>query len=120
MNDAMSFGVHRLWKDSLMRSIAPGPTASLLDVAGGTGDISFRFLDYIQNIHGDSSNADVIVVDINQEMLDVGKQRLAGRQAGNIQFKHGNAEDLSEIIPDNSRDLYTIAFGTGFVLIGRD
>jgi hypothetical protein len=39
MNDAMSFGVHRLWKDSLMRSIAPGPTASLLDVAGGTGKL---------------------------------------------------------------------------------
>jgi 2-methoxy-6-polyprenyl-1,4-benzoquinol methylase len=44
-------------------------------------------------------------------MLDVGKQRLAGRRAGNIQFQQGNAEDLSELIPDNSRDLYTIAFG---------
>ncbi len=59
MNDFMSAGIHRIWKDHLIRTISPGPTSVHLDVAGGTGDIAFRYLDYIKNVHGDNSKATV-------------------------------------------------------------
>ncbi|KAG0290053.1 2-hexaprenyl-6-methoxy-1,4-benzoquinone methyltransferase [Linnemannia gamsii] len=74
MNDVMSGGVHRLWKDHFMRTLAPTPGTKLLDVAGGTGDIAMRFLDYCKETHGDSS-AQVTVFDINPNMLEVGKER---------------------------------------------
>lgn len=78
-----------------------------------SGDIAFRFLDYIRNIHGDSSRASVKVVDINQAMLDVGKDRSLLRTSGrdDISFNQGNAESLVDLVPDESMDLYTIAFG---------
>lgn len=75
MNDVMSIGVHRLWKDHLIRSLAPHNGCRLLDVAGGTGDIAFRFMDYNRACYGESHKSQVDVVDINPQMLDVGKQR---------------------------------------------
>ncbi|CAO3675222.1 unnamed protein product [Umbelopsis vinacea] len=112
MNDAMSGGVHRLWKDHFIRSMAPGPGTTLLDVAGGTGDIAMRFLDYCKNIHNDSS-ATVKMIDINPHMLKVGEQRFQSTPYANtnqVSFLVQNAEDLADI-PDESVDVYTIAFG---------
>ena len=103
MNDAMSFGVHRLWKDSLMDSLRPRPGMKLLDVAGGTGDIAFRFLE-------GAPNTEVTVCDINAEMLRVGRKRAEERGfADRSAFVCGDAQKLP--IPDRSMDAYTIAFG---------
>ncbi len=103
MNDVMSAGVHRLWKDSLIDSLRPRPGMRLLDVAGGTGDIAFRFLRA-------APGTEVTVCDINGEMLRVGKDRAEAkglaRRAG---FVGGNAECLP--FEDRSFDAYTIAFG---------
>ncbi|KAJ2002735.1 2-hexaprenyl-6-methoxy-1,4-benzoquinone methyltransferase, partial [Coemansia thaxteri] len=74
MNDAMSLGVHRLWKDHLIHKMAPPPGAKLLDVAGGTGDIAQRFLEYQDKVNGDSTSS-VHMVDINPEMLAEGERR---------------------------------------------
>ncbi|KAI8144172.1 UbiE/COQ5 methyltransferase [Fennellomyces sp. T-0311] len=112
MNDAMSLGIHRIWKDQFIRSMAPGPGTKLLDVAGGTGDIALRFLDYCKNIHKDST-ASVTMVDINPHMLEEGKKRFAKTPYANTNqanFYVQNAENLTEI-PDESMDVYTIAFG---------
>ncbi|KAG0306016.1 2-hexaprenyl-6-methoxy-1,4-benzoquinone methyltransferase [Dissophora globulifera] len=112
MNDAMSGGVHRLWKDHFIRTLAPTPGTKLLDVAGGTGDIAMRFLDYCKETHGDSS-AQVTLLDINPHMLEVGKERFTQTPYHNtsqVSFMEGNAEDLKDIA-DNSMDAYTIAFG---------
>ncbi|XP_076472826.1 LOW QUALITY PROTEIN: ubiquinone/menaquinone biosynthesis C-methyltransferase UbiE-like [Babylonia areolata] len=162
MNDVMSGGVHRLWKDHFMRRLSPTAGTKLIDVAGGTGDIAFRFLQYIesqstgsqQNVKdfdiplpreveaqvyvdpaksqydesssSSSSSSDeeesrgrgkegggqthVTVLDINQAMLDVGKQRAEkqGLTSG-ISWVQGNAESLP--FSDCSFDAYTIAFG---------
>lgn len=108
MNDFMSGGLHRLWKSSLIDSINPKPHMSLIDVAGGTGDISFRFIDKIKK-QGHQPKQ-VTVCDINQAMLDVGKER--GIDKGllsDINWVCGNAEELP--FEDNSFDVYTIAFG---------
>ncbi|KAJ3016603.1 2-hexaprenyl-6-methoxy-1,4-benzoquinone methyltransferase [Thoreauomyces humboldtii] len=113
MNDVMSAGIHRLWKDHYMRTLAPGPDTHLLDVAGGTGDIAFRFLDHVRSTHGTLGTAKVTVVDINPAMLEVGKRRSIGLgYTGQdvIEFREGNAERLDSI-PDASVDAYTIAFG---------
>ncbi|CAJ0837361.1 11166_t:CDS:2, partial [Entrophospora sp. SA101] len=112
MNDAMSLGIHRLWKDHFIREMAPGPGTKLLDVAGGTGDIAMGFLNYCKEIHGDTT-AKVTVLDINSKMLEVCKQRFSKIPHINqsqISFELGNAEKLSSI-PSNSYDVYTIAFG---------
>ncbi|KAK9720810.1 2-hexaprenyl-6-methoxy-1,4-benzoquinone methyltransferase [Basidiobolus ranarum] len=112
MNDAMSGGVHRLWKDHFIRKMAPSPGTKLLDVAGGTGDIAMRFLDYCKEVHGDKS-ASVTMLDINPNMLKVGEERFQQTPyhgTEQINFKVGNAEHLNEI-PDSSVDVYTIAFG---------
>lgn len=74
MNDAMSLGIHRIWKDEFIRSMAPGPGTKLLDVAGGTGDIALKFLDYCKNVHHDNT-ATVKLVDINAHMLGEGEKR---------------------------------------------
>ncbi|KAJ3112753.1 2-hexaprenyl-6-methoxy-1,4-benzoquinone methyltransferase [Phlyctochytrium bullatum] len=113
MNDFMSAGVHRLWKDHFIRKLSPGPTTKLLDVAGGTGDIAFRFLDYVRAAYGPANQASVQVVDINPAMLEVGERRaseLGYLSTGQISFAEGNAEKL-EFVEDNSVDAYTIAFG---------
>ncbi|ORX51993.1 ubiquinone/menaquinone [Hesseltinella vesiculosa] len=112
MNDAMSLGVHRVWKDQFIRAMAPSPGTKLLDVAGGTGDIALRFLDYCRNIHHDSS-ASVTMVDINPHMLEEGKKRFQTSpyaHTGQTDFLVQNAEQLVDI-PDESVDVYTIAFG---------
>lgn len=123
MNDLMSLGIHRLWKDHFVRSLNPGipaqssqsdPSRSqkILDIAGGTGDIAFRLLDHATTINNDHT-AHVTVSDINPEMLAEGRQRFSTSpyyQAGRVDFLEANAEDLNSIDSD-SIDLYTLAFG---------
>ena len=107
MNDLMSGGLHRAWKAAMVRrldlprGLRP---AALLDVAGGTGDIAFRALD------GAGRGLAVTVLDINREMLGVGRDRAAERGlADRVAFVQGNAEALP--FPDRSLDAVTIAFG---------
>ena len=107
MNDLMSGGVHRLWKDAFVTWLAPPRRSSVpfrvLDVAGGTGDIAFRIADR-------SQSARVTVADINAEMLAVGRQRAEGRPyADRVDFVEANAEDLP--FEDGEYDAVTIAFG---------
>lgn len=104
MNDVMSGGVHRLWKDRLIRMIRPKPGLRYLDVAGGTGDIAFR----IRKAAGPT--ADITVCDINAEMLRVGRDRALNKGwVDDFDWVTGDAEKLP--VPDNSVDVYTIAFG---------
>ncbi|EOD50304.1 putative ubiquinone biosynthesis methyltransferase coq5 protein [Neofusicoccum parvum UCRNP2] len=125
MNDLMSLGIHRLWKDHFVRNLNPGtnpvtaprdPSApqgwNILDIAGGTGDIAFRLLDHASNINHDAHTR-VTVADINPDMLAEGKKRSLETpyaRAGRLDFVEANAEHL-DMIPDNSVDLYTVAFG---------
>ncbi|MDP6344676.1 MAG: class I SAM-dependent methyltransferase [Alphaproteobacteria bacterium] len=102
MNDLMSGGLHRLWKDALITWLRPRREMHLLDLAGGTGDIAFRFL------HGGGGRA--TVTDINREMLAVGRVRAARRRlAGEIDWLCANGEALP--MPDASVDAVTCAFG---------
>ncbi|MEP7222899.1 MAG: class I SAM-dependent methyltransferase [Novosphingobium sp.] len=100
MNDVMSAGMHRLWKDSFVRRVKPREGEAILDMAGGTGDIAFRMA-----AHG----AAVTVSDINQDMLDVGLERAVERGIDGLVWSCQNAESLS--FPDRFFDAYTIAFG---------
>jgi demethylmenaquinone methyltransferase / 2-methoxy-6-polyprenyl-1,4-benzoquinol methylase len=100
MNDAMSGGAHRLWKDQFVRRVKPQRGEDILDMAGGTGDIAFRL-----HKHG----AHVTVADINPEMLGVGKERAAKKELNDLAWSEQNAETLS--FADRSFDAYTIAFG---------
>ncbi|MEJ2409382.1 MAG: class I SAM-dependent methyltransferase [Novosphingobium sp.] len=104
MNDAMSAGMHRLWKDKFVRRVKPREGEQILDMAGGTGDIAFRMAR-----HG----ASITVSDINQDMLDVGIERAMerglGQGEGGLVWSRQNAEELS--FPDRFFDAYTIAFG---------
>lgn len=103
MNDFMSGGVHRLWKRAFVRRIRPRADHTILDVAGGTGDISFLMYDA-------SKGADITVSDINPEMLKVGQARASDRGlTGKLKWAEANAETLP--FADNSFDIYTIAFG---------
>ena len=103
MNDVMSVGIHRLWKDAMMDWLAPRPGQRLLDVAGGTGDISFRFL---KRAEGTSS----VVLDMTESMLIEGRQRAeAGNMANRLDWVVGDAMQLP--FEDNSFDRYTISFG---------
>ncbi|XP_069414290.1 2-methoxy-6-polyprenyl-1,4-benzoquinol methylase, mitochondrial isoform X1 [Ovis canadensis] len=137
MNDMMSLGIHRVWKDLLLWKMRPFPGTQLLDVAGGTGDIAFRFLNYVQAQHQrkqkrqlraqqnlsweeiarkyqneeDSlGGSRVMVCDINKEMLKIGKQKAhaQGYKAG-LAWILGDAEELP--FDDDKFDVYTIAFG---------
>lgn len=106
MNDIMSGGLHRVWKDAAVQLLAPRKTDEyrFLDVAGGTGDIAFRIVEASQN------HARGVVLDINGSMLDVGRDRAAQKgYANNLEFVEANAEDLP--FEDRSFDAYTIAFG---------
>lgn len=104
MNDLMSAGVHRLWKNILVDMLHPRRGERFLDVAGGTGDIAFRIL----RRQGDS--ADVTVCDINPAMLEVGRNRAVDRGLlKGLTWTTGDAENLP--FPDRSFDGYTIAFG---------
>lgn len=103
MNDAMSMGVHRLWKDDMIRTLAPRKNSKLLDVAGGTGDIAFRYLKSCEN-------GEATICDINPEMLQEGRKNAINKGIlDNINWHCGNAESLP--FPDNHFDYYTIAFG---------
>lgn len=109
MNDAMSLGIHRLWKDYFMWSLSPVKGTKLLDVAGGTGDIAFRFINYIQT--NKVEDCHVTVTDINPYMLEVGKNRskTLNHDPNLITWQEGNAEELP--FPDDLFNAYTIAFG---------
>ncbi|KAK4173674.1 ubiE/COQ5 methyltransferase family-domain-containing protein, partial [Triangularia setosa] len=149
MNDLMSFGWHRIWKDHFVSTLNPGfsplssssdPSSSpqhILDIAGGTGDIAFRMLNHAHVVN-QNPNVKVTISDINRAMLSVGKSRsseqLPASQQAALSFIEANAEDLTKTrplqpilsqqeqtffdpstatssIPDNSVDLYTVAFG---------
>ncbi|XP_071724757.1 2-methoxy-6-polyprenyl-1,4-benzoquinol methylase, mitochondrial-like [Rutidosis leptorrhynchoides] len=122
MNDLMSGGLHRLWKDRLVSKLYPFPGMKHLDVAGGTGDVAFRILDSINNIKRRAlqdplddqlhDETQIYVCDINPNMLNVGKKRATERGLGrdkSLIWVEGDAEALS--FEDNSMDGYTIAFG---------
>jgi demethylmenaquinone methyltransferase/2-methoxy-6-polyprenyl-1,4-benzoquinol methylase len=100
MNDAMSGGLHRLWKDRFVRRVKPRAGEAVLDMAGGTGDIAFRLA---------AAGAEVTVADINQDMLDAGIERAMERGIDGLVWSRQNAEELS--FPDRTFDAYTIAFG---------
>ncbi|WP_282024265.1 bifunctional demethylmenaquinone methyltransferase/2-methoxy-6-polyprenyl-1,4-benzoquinol methylase UbiE [Limimaricola cinnabarinus] len=103
MNDVMSGGVHRLWKDAMMDWLAPRPGQRLLDVAGGTGDVSFRFLRRAGRGHA-------TVCDLTESMLVEGHKRAeAERLEESLDWVVGDAMALP--FPDNSFDVYTISFG---------
>lgn len=108
MNDLMSGGMHRLWKDAFVAWLNPPQKGrvpfKLLDVAGGTGDISFRVIDRSRK------NAHATVFDINGSMLAVGRDRaIENGMIDYCDFVEGNAEELP--FEDNSFDAYTIAYG---------
>jgi demethylmenaquinone methyltransferase/2-methoxy-6-polyprenyl-1,4-benzoquinol methylase len=105
MNDLMSAGVHRLWKDQFVDWLNPQPGMDALDVAGGTGDIAFRIAKRTR-AHGEE--AKITVCDINLPMLEQGRLRPEAA-ATNIAWVCGDAEELP--IEDASQDAYTIAFG---------
>jgi len=138
MNDFMSMGTHRLWKDDLVKMLGiqtaafcePDRLPRHLDVAGGTGDVAFRVANefitsyhplitsYKSKIQEEKENEDsekekpVVVCDINPEMLNVGRKRvksILGDNEALVGFVEGNAENLP--FPDASFDLYTVAFG---------
>ncbi|KAL1801496.1 hypothetical protein ACET3X_001838 [Alternaria dauci] len=124
MNDFMSLGIHRLWKDHFVRNLNPGRnplTASpsdkqqgmnILDIAGGTGDIAFRMLDHASSINHDA-HTKVTVADINPDMLAEGRKRSLQTpyaRSPRLDFIEANAEKL-DMIPSASVDLYTVAFG---------
>ena len=105
MNDLMSGGLHRLWKNDLVAWLAPPKSAvpyALLDVAGGTGDVALRVLE------ASGPGASAVICDISAEMIEVGRARGNG-DAGRLSFVQGNAEALP--FAERKFDAYTIAFG---------
>ncbi|MGR3434117.1 MAG: ubiquinone/menaquinone biosynthesis methyltransferase, partial [Shimia sp.] len=103
MNDLMSVGIHRLWKDAMMDWLAPRPGQRLLDVAGGTGDIAFRFLRRAGHGHA-------TVLDLTEDMLRAGRERAeAEAMAHQLSWLTGDAMALP--FEDASFDVYTISFG---------
>lgn len=103
MNDVMSGGIHRIWKDAMMDWLAPRPDQRLLDVAGGTGDIAFRFLKRAGRGHA-------TVLDLTEPMLVEGRKRAEAEQrADSLDWVVGDAMALP--FPDKSFEVYTISFG---------
>jgi demethylmenaquinone methyltransferase/2-methoxy-6-polyprenyl-1,4-benzoquinol methylase len=106
MNDVMSAGLHRVWKDAMIAALNPrqSPDFRFLDVAGGTGDVAFRITE------ASKRHATGVVLDINGSMLAVGKERADAKGlSANLEFVEANAEELP--FENNSFDAYTIAFG---------
>src|ERR1700744_1538332 len=106
MNDLMSGGIHRIWKDAMVEWLNPRPGWTTLDVAGGTGDIAFRIPGIGRSRGGEAA---VTFCDINADMLGEGKRRAGEKGEGAIEWVCGNAESLP--FPDASFEAYTIAFG---------
>jgi len=103
MNDVMSLGIHRVWKDAMMDWLAPTRGQALLDVAGGTGDISFRFLKR-------AIGANATVLDLTESMLAEGRKRAENVGiSGQLEWVVGDAMALP--FEDDSFDVYTISFG---------
>lgn len=103
MNDVMSMGIHRVWKDAMMDWLAPRPNTRLLDVAGGTGDISFRYLKRAGNAHA-------TVLDLTEPMLVEGRKRAdAEAMSDSLNWVVGDAMKLP--FEPNTFDVYTISFG---------
>ena len=100
MNDLMSGGMHRLWKNRFVAKVKPRPGEKILDMAGGTGDIAFRMA---------AKGAHITVSDINADMLAVGMERAEKQNIVGLTWQVENAEKLS--FADGSFDAYTIAFG---------
>ena len=100
MNDFMSAGMHRVWKNQFVRKLKPRAGQHIIDMAGGTGDIAFRIAE---------RGAQVTIADINPEMLAVGQERAKKRGIEGLLWAEENAEELS--FPDQTFDAYTIAFG---------
>lgn len=113
MNDLMSLGLHRLWKTALIDQLRPRPGMHLLDVAGGTGDIASRFLEAARRRDDRAQGqkaAHVTVCDINDHMLQVGRDRAIDKgRLGGIDWVCADAESLP--LGDKSVDAYTVAFG---------
>lgn len=105
MNDVMSFGMHRLWKDEFCKKI-PNLNSKIIDVASGTGDIAFKLIKRAK-IHNQS--LDIILCDINQNMLDIAKDKAIDNNILNLKYVCADAQNLP--FEDNSFDYYTIAFG---------
>jgi demethylmenaquinone methyltransferase/2-methoxy-6-polyprenyl-1,4-benzoquinol methylase len=105
MNDLMSAGLHRVWKSALVNMVRPPRDRPFrhLDVAGGTGDVAFRILE------AGGPQTHVTVLDINGEMLKVGRERAGRQYEGRVEFVEANAEELP--LEPKSFDAYTIAFG---------
>ncbi len=106
MNDLMSAGLHRLWKDDFVAQLNPPKSAALfrvLDVAGGTGDIAFRI------VEAGGAGTEVTIADISPEMVDEGRKRAVAEHHSQVNFTVGNAEELG--FPDRHFNAYTIAFG---------
>ena len=101
MNDIMSVGIHRIWKQILLKRVKPSSDSMVLDVGGGTGDIAFKFFE--------KRNQNIIVTDVNKEMLEVGRNRGINRGIiKGINWVGGDAEDLP--FGDSSFDVYITAF----------
>jgi len=100
MNDLMSGGMHRLWKDRFVARVKPRAGEAILDMAGGTGDVAFRM---------SRRGAQVTIADINRDMLEFGMERAKSRRIEGLLWAEENAEKLS--FADMSFDAYTIAFG---------
>ncbi|AVC44791.1 bifunctional demethylmenaquinone methyltransferase/2-methoxy-6-polyprenyl-1,4-benzoquinol methylase [Francisella tularensis subsp. novicida] len=104
MNDLMSFGIHRIWKKQTIAKSGVRKGDNVLDLAGGTGDLAYKFCQMV------GQQGKVILSDINSSMLEVGKEKLTNRGCvGNIEYVQANAEYLP--FPDNYFDCITISFG---------
>ncbi|MGL5147091.1 MAG: ubiquinone/menaquinone biosynthesis methyltransferase, partial [Plesiomonas shigelloides] len=104
MNDVMSFGIHRLWKRFTIETAGARPGMKVLDLAGGTGDLTAKFSRLV------GERGEVVLADINDSMLKVGRAKLRDLGVvGNVSYVQANAEALP--FPDNHFDIITIAFG---------
>lgn len=104
MNDLMSFGIHRIWKKQTIAKSGVHKGDNVLDLAGGTGDLAYKFCQMV------GQQGKVILSDINSSMLEVGKEKLTNKGCvGNIEYVQANAECLP--FPDNYFDCITISFG---------
>ena len=104
MNDVMSMGIHRLWKRYTIEMSGVRAGQRVLDIAGGTGDLAAKFSELVGN------GGEVVLADINESMLEVGRERMVDRGIiNNVRYVQANAEELP--FPDNYFDCITIAFG---------